>query len=91
MPRWLPLTPALIGAATLAPYGVVGTVHAALGTVGVVTISRGDFPTPGDALLVTWFGLGAFAAYGIALSAVAWSYLRRTQPVCANTRAEVRS
>jgi hypothetical protein len=49
------------------------------------------FPTSGDALLVTWFGLGAFAAYGIALGAVTWSYLRRTQPVCANTTAEVRS
>ncbi|MER5648305.1 hypothetical protein [Streptosporangium sp. NPDC002524] len=88
VPRWLPLTPALIGAATLAPYGAVGVVYAALATAGVVTVSRGDFPTPGDALLVTWFGLGAFAAYGIALSAVAWSYLRRTRPVCTNTGAE---
>ncbi|GAA0381565.1 hypothetical protein GCM10009530_35380 [Microbispora corallina] len=91
VPRWLPLTPALIGAATLAPYGTVGAVYAALGTVGVVTVSRGDLPTPGDALLVTWFGLGAFAVYGIALSAAAWSYLRRTQPVCASTEAEVPS
>ncbi len=90
VPRWLPLTPALIGAATLAPYGAVGVVYAALATAGVVTVSRGDFPTPGDALLVTWFGLGAFAVYGIALSAVAWSYLRRTRPVCANTGAEAR-
>ncbi|GAA3844972.1 hypothetical protein GCM10022226_80120 [Sphaerisporangium flaviroseum] len=49
VPRWLPLTPALIGAATLAPYGVVGTVYATLGTVGVVTVSRGDFPTSGEA------------------------------------------
>ncbi|MCT9930473.1 hypothetical protein N5079_09615 [Planotetraspora sp. A-T 1434] len=91
VPRWLPLTPALIGAATLAPYGAAGTAYAALGTAGVVTVSRGDFPTSGDALLVTWFGVGAFAAYGIALGAAAWSYLRRTQPVCVNTRAEVPS
>ncbi|MEV7098957.1 hypothetical protein AB0M80_39615 [Amycolatopsis sp. NPDC051045] len=88
VPRWLPLTPALIGAATLAPYGVIGTSYAALGTAGVVTVARGDFPTPGDLLLVTWFGVGAFAVYGIALSAAVWSYLRRTRPVCANTRGE---
>jgi hypothetical protein len=83
VPRWLPLTPALLGAATLAPYGAVGIVYAALGTSGAVTVSRGDFPTPGDALLVTWIGLGAFAVYGIALGTAAWSYLRRTRPVCA--------
>ncbi|GAT70471.1 regulatory protein LuxR [Planomonospora sphaerica] len=82
VPRWLPLAPALIGAATLAPYGAVGLVYAALGTFGAVTVPRGDFPTPGDALLVTWIGLGAFAVYGIALAAAAWSYLRRTRPVC---------
>ncbi|GGL58451.1 hypothetical protein [Planomonospora parontospora] len=83
VPRWLPLAPALIGAATLAPYGAIGLVYAALGTSGAVTVSRGDFPTPGDALLVTWIGLGAFAVYGIALAVAAWSYLRRTRPVCA--------
>lgn len=83
VPRWLPLTPALIGAATLAPYGAVGVIYAALGTAGVVTVAPGDFPTAGDALLVTWVGLGSFAAYGIALSAAARSYLRRTRPVCA--------
>ncbi|GGS94884.1 hypothetical protein GCM10010156_61440 [Planobispora rosea] len=83
VPRWLPLIPALLGAATLAPYGAAGLVCAALGTSGVVSVSRGDFPTPGDALLVTWIGLGAFAVYGIALGVAAWSYLRRTRPVCA--------
>ncbi|SDL27616.1 hypothetical protein [Nonomuraea jiangxiensis] len=82
VPRWLPLAPALIGAASLAPYGAVGVVYAALGTAGVVTVSRGDFLTSADALLVTWFGLGTFAVYGIALGAAAWSYLRRTQPIC---------
>ncbi|GII05766.1 hypothetical protein [Planobispora takensis] len=82
VPRWLPLTPALIGAATLAPYGAIGLVYAALGTAGAITVSRGDFPTPQDALLVTWIGLGAFAVYGIALAVAAWSYLRRTRPVC---------
>ncbi|MEU8380574.1 hypothetical protein [Streptosporangium sp. NPDC048865] len=91
VPRWLPLTPALIGAATLAPYGVAGVVYAVLGTAGVVTVSRGDFPTAGDALLVTWFGLGAFAVYGVALGAAAWSYLRRTRPVCVDTGAQARS
>ncbi|MFB9884062.1 hypothetical protein ACFFMN_39650 [Planobispora siamensis] len=83
VPRWLPLAPALIGAATLAPYGAVGLVYAALGTSGAITVSRGDFPTPEDALLVTWIGLGAFAVYGIALAVAARSYLRRTRPICA--------
>ncbi|MEW9531518.1 hypothetical protein [Microbispora sp. NPDC049125] len=91
VPRWLPLTPAMIGAATLAPYGGAGAVYAALGTLGVVTVPRGDLPTPGDALLVIWIGLGAFAVYGIALGVVAWSYLRRTRSVCTGTEAEVRS
>ncbi|WP_061291402.1 hypothetical protein [Herbidospora cretacea] len=86
VPRWLPLTPALIGAATLAPYGVVGVVYAGLASAGVVTVPRGDFPTPEDALLVTWFGLGPFAVYGVALGAAAWSYLRRTQRVCVPRR-----
>ncbi|MFI6509423.1 hypothetical protein ACIBCT_17580 [Streptosporangium sp. NPDC050855] len=83
VPRWLPLAPALVGVATLAPYGVAGLVYAALGTAGVVAVPRGDFPTPGDALLVIWFGLGAFAVYGVALAVAARSYLRRTRPVCA--------
>lgn len=83
VPRWLPLTPALIGAATLAPYGAIGVVYAALGTAGVVTVAPGDFPTSDDALLVTWIGVGSFAVYGMALSVSAWSYLRRTRPVCA--------
>ncbi|GAA3441339.1 hypothetical protein [Planomonospora venezuelensis] len=91
VPRWLPLTPALIGAATLAPYGAVGIVYAALGAAGAVTVPRGDFPTPGDALLVAWVGLGAFAVYGIALGAAAWSYLRRTRPVCAAAGAGIPS
>ncbi|MFC4061899.1 hypothetical protein ACFOWE_26660 [Planomonospora corallina] len=89
VPRWLPLAPALIGAATLAPYGAIGLVYAALGTFGAVTVPRGDFPTPGDALLVTWIGLGAFAVYGVALAVAAWSCLRRTRPVCAPLGAGV--
>ncbi|MFF0249297.1 hypothetical protein ACWEU6_30840 [Streptosporangium sandarakinum] len=89
MPRWLPLAPALIGAATLAPYGAVGIVYAALGTSGAVTLSRGDFPTSGDALLVAWIGLGAFAVYGITLGVAAWSYLCRTRPVCVATGAGI--
>lgn len=79
VPRWLPLIPALLGAATLAPYGVLGVGYAALGSAGLVHVSRGDFHTPGDALLVTWFGLSAFASYGVALTVATWSYLRRTQ------------
>ncbi|WP_231626557.1 hypothetical protein [Streptomyces apocyni] len=78
VPRWLPLAPALIGAATLAPYGVIGVGYCALATAGVVTVRPGDFPTSQDALLVSWIGLGAFAMYGVALATAARSYWVRT-------------
>lgn len=80
VPRWLPLTPALIGAATLAPYGVLGTGYCALATVGAVRVRPGDFPSSADALLVSWIGLGAFAVYGVALTVAARSYWLRTRP-----------
>ncbi|MER6119852.1 hypothetical protein [Streptomyces sp. NPDC001743] len=81
VPRWLPLTPALVGAASLAPYGVLGVGYAALAATGVVTMPRGDFHSPSDALLVAWIGLGAFAVYGVALAVAARSYWLRTDPV----------
>ncbi|MFD5891513.1 hypothetical protein ACFWHQ_36905 [Streptomyces sp. NPDC060334] len=80
VPRWLPLAPALLGAATLAPYGVVGAGYLTLATAGVVTLRRGDFHSSGDALLVGWIGMVAFAAYGIALTIAAVSYWLRTRP-----------
>ncbi|MGW2539939.1 hypothetical protein ACWC5I_03490 [Kitasatospora sp. NPDC001574] len=79
VPRPLPLLPALLGAGTLAPYGVVGVGYAALATAGVVEVRVGDFPTAGDALLVCWIGLGAFAVYGAALAVAARDYWRRTR------------
>ncbi|MFE9845462.1 hypothetical protein [Streptomyces goshikiensis] len=82
VPRWLPLAPALLGAATLAPYGVVGGGYLTLATAGVVTIGRGDFDSSGDALLVGWIGMVAFAVYGIALTVAAYSYWLRTRPAC---------
>ncbi|WP_432584819.1 hypothetical protein ABVG11_01630 [Streptomyces sp. HD1123-B1] len=78
VPRWLPLTPALIGAATLAPYGLFGLGYAALASADAVTMRRGDFPTPDDALLVTWIGMTAFAVFGVALTIAARSYWLRT-------------
>ncbi|MFF2661049.1 hypothetical protein ACFVUH_27265 [Kitasatospora sp. NPDC058032] len=78
VPRWLPLLPALLGVATLAPYGAVGVGWSALATAGVVEVPRGDFPTAADTLLVAWIGLGAFAVYGAALAVAARSYWRRT-------------
>ncbi|MFE7182455.1 hypothetical protein [Streptomyces erythrochromogenes] len=80
VPRWLPLAPALLGAATLAPYGVVGVGYLALAAAGVVTMRRGDFHSSGDALLVGWIGMVAFAVYGIALTVAARSYWLRTRP-----------
>ncbi|MFE5485199.1 hypothetical protein [Streptomyces sp. NPDC056527] len=82
VPRWLPLAPALVGAATLAPYGVAGVGYLALATAGVVTMRRGDFHSSSDALLVGWIGMIAFAVYGIALTIAARSYWLRTRPGC---------
>ncbi|CAM5276965.1 hypothetical protein SAVIM338S_00075 [Streptomyces avidinii] len=80
VPRWLPLAPALLGAATLAPYGMVGVGYLALASAGALTMRRGDFHSPGDALLVGWIGMAAFAVYGIALTIAARSYWLRTRP-----------
>lgn len=81
VPRWLLLAPALIGAATLAPYGVFGVGYAALATAGVVTMGRGDFPSASDALLVGWIGLAAFAVYGVALIVATRSYWLRSRSI----------
>ncbi|WP_339154029.1 hypothetical protein [Actinomadura luteofluorescens] len=83
VPRWLPLTPAWLGALTLGPYGVVGSIAYLLPPV------LGLRELPHDGLISGWSGwtvaacgIGAFAAYGLALGAAAWSYQRRTRPVC---------
>nr|WP_243274982.1 hypothetical protein [Streptomyces albus] len=80
VPRRLPLAPALLGAATLAPYGALGLAYQALATAGAVPVRRGDFPTAGDALLAGWIGVAAFAVYGSALAVAARSYWLRTRP-----------
>ncbi|WP_160161153.1 hypothetical protein [Actinomadura sp. K4S16] len=83
VPRWLPLAPAWLGALTLGPYGVVGSVAYLLPPV----LGLGGLPH--DGLISGWSGwtvaacgIGAFAAYGVAVGAAAWSYQRRTLPVC---------
>ncbi|MEW2218934.1 hypothetical protein AB0939_06390 [Streptomyces sp. NPDC006990] len=78
VPRGLPLAPALIGAATLVPYGVLVLGYAALATSDVVTMRSGDFHSPHDALVVTWIGMVAFAGYGAALTVATCSYWLRT-------------
>jgi D-alanyl-D-alanine dipeptidase len=80
VPRWLLLGPALVGVGTLVPYGIAGLAYVAAGAVGVVSFPKGDFPSTGDAFLVSWIGLGSFFAYGAALAVVAASYWRRTNP-----------
>nr|BFF04750.1 hypothetical protein GCM10020241_64250 [Streptoalloteichus tenebrarius] len=87
VPRWLPLAPALLGAASLAPYGLVGLPYVALGTLGVVPIDRGDFQTLEDMLVVAWCGMVAFCGHGVALAIAARSYFLRTRPRCVPTPA----
>ncbi|WP_205718406.1 hypothetical protein [Actinomadura sp. WMMA1423] len=83
VPRWLPLAPAWLGAMTLGPYGVVGSVAYLLPPV----LGLGGLPH--DGIISGWSGwtvaacgIGAFAVYGPALGAAAWSYQWRTRPVC---------
>ncbi|MFI6088572.1 hypothetical protein [Streptomyces sp. NPDC051218] len=79
VPPWLPLAPALLGAATLAPYGVLGLGYTALATMDVLTMRSGDFHSPDDALMVSWIGMAAFAGYGCALVMATRSYWLRTR------------
>ncbi|MFI2608119.1 hypothetical protein [Kitasatospora sp. NPDC018619] len=78
VPRWLPLAPGLLGAATLAPYGLFGVGYLGLCAAGVTRIRLGDFPSEQSALEVAWIGMGGFAGYGVALVVAARSYWRRT-------------
>ncbi|MGO4463443.1 hypothetical protein AB4039_40170 [Streptomyces sp. M-16] len=79
LPRWLPLTPALIGTATLVPYGLLGLGYLALAQTGVVDIPTGSFGSADDTLLVGWIGYTAFSGYGAALLAATRWYWRRTR------------
>ncbi|MGV9314333.1 hypothetical protein ACWDR0_19430 [Streptomyces sp. NPDC003691] len=80
VPRALPLVPAVIGAASLLPYGVLGLAYCALAQAGAVEMRAGDFPTGADALTAAWPGMIAFGGYGVALAVAARSYWLRTRP-----------
>ncbi|WP_285530325.1 hypothetical protein [Streptomyces lavendulae] len=79
LPRWLPLTPALIGTATLVPYGLLGLGYLVLAQTGAVGISSGAFHSEDDTLLVAWIGYTAFSGYGVALLAATRWYWGRTR------------
>ncbi|KOU21527.1 hypothetical protein ADK52_23440 [Streptomyces sp. WM6372] len=79
LPRWLPLTPALIGVGTLVPYGLLGLGYLVPVQLGVLRVRQGDFHSAGDVLWVAWIGYTAFAGYGLALLAATRWYWRRTR------------
>ncbi|MEU8886347.1 hypothetical protein [Streptomyces sp. NPDC048442] len=79
VPRLLLLTPAVIGAATLLPYGLLGGGYLVLASFGAVELTAGDFGPGADALLVGWMGLAGFTVYGAALAVATRSYWRRTR------------
>ncbi|MEV6576604.1 hypothetical protein AB0M92_00380 [Streptomyces sp. NPDC051582] len=81
LPRWLPLTAALIGVGTLVPYGLLGLAYLVPAQLGAVPLRQGDFPSRGDVLAVAWTGYAAFAGYGLALLAATRWYWRRTSPL----------
>ncbi|MEU0163488.1 hypothetical protein ABZ154_33070 [Streptomyces sp. NPDC006261] len=64
--------PALLGAATLAPYGAVGAGYLA-GHDRRSDDARGEFHASGDAQLIGSFGIVVLAVYGIALAIAAHS------------------
>lgn len=80
VPRALPMVPAVIGAASLLPYGVIGLGYCTLATAGAITMRAGDFPSSGDALLAAWPGIGGFCGYGVALTVALRAYWLRTRP-----------
>ena len=79
VPRWLPLAPAIVGASTLAVYGVIGLGYLSLVTAGVLPIRIGDLPDRDATLIVSWIGMTAFAGFGVGLAVAAMSYWRRTR------------
>ncbi|MFB6808573.1 hypothetical protein [Streptomyces sp. NPDC056387] len=83
LPRWLPLTPALIGVGTLVPYGLLGLAYLVPAQLGALPVRPGDLPSRGDTLAVAWIGYTAFAGYGLALlAATRWYwYATRAAPV----------
>ncbi len=76
VPRWLPLTPAWLGASTLAPYGLAMLVVLPLLATGLIGDSAGND--------IAWIALGggAFGTFGVTLAFATWSYQRRSRPRC---------
>jgi hypothetical protein len=75
LPRWVLLTPGWLGAATLAPYGVILLFLLPLLVAGVIDAG-------GESLWWVVIGGGAFAPLGVALAVATVSYQRRTRPGC---------
>jgi hypothetical protein len=75
VPRWVLLTPGWVGAATLAPYGVILLVILPLLVTGVIDAG-------GTSLWWVLIGGGAFGPLGVALAVATVSYQHRTRPWC---------
>ncbi|WP_371644750.1 MULTISPECIES: hypothetical protein [unclassified Streptomyces] len=78
LPRWLPLTPALIGAGW-SRTACWGSVTWRWSGWAWQPPPPGDLPSAGDGLLVGWIGNAAFAGYGLALLAAARWYWHATR------------
>lgn len=75
LPRWLLLTPALIGCAMLLPVAVIGMA-------GNFTGSNTAGPLAGLEPWVTWFVYGCFAVWGPCLAVVTAEYHYGTRRAC---------
>jgi hypothetical protein len=84
LPRWLLLLPAWIGGVSLTLYGVPLAVWGVLTLTGVTPAAADAGPfTPSGLAWMVLFGGAAFGGLGTALAIGAYSYQRRSQPVCA--------
>lgn len=84
VPRWLLLVPAWVGGVSLSAYGFPLLLWGGLTLAGVVpeATDPGRFTATGLAWIIV-FGGASFAGLGTALALGAWSFQRRSRPVCA--------
>ncbi len=78
LPRWLPLTGAVVGCTMLVPVGLMGSY-------GVLNDLLGAGPVAKEGL-AAWVFVSiypCFLTWGLALGAAAWSYHHRTRGTCA--------
>jgi hypothetical protein len=86
VPRWFPLSFAWLGAATLAPYGLITIMLLPLWSAGIVHYDWGPDTGP---LWVAAVGAVSFGGFGGSVAVTAVDYQRRGRPHCRVTTARL--